>query len=104
MDVLDRRAVGFQERFALQEEFRSRVRARRNRAVGLWAASLRGLDAADAEALADVLVEEDPDDDAIAKALVAEFARANVDMSQRRVRQKLVEALARAQADIADGR
>ncbi len=86
MDFLDRRAVGFQQRFALQEEFRSRVRARRNRAVGLWAASLMGLDAADAEALADVLVEEDPDDDAIAKALVVEFVRANVDMSQRRVR------------------
>jgi hypothetical protein len=104
MDLVDRSSDGFGRRIAMDDGFRHRALARRNWTVGLWAGSLMGLDAVDAEALANVLVEEEPDDDAIAKALGAEFLRARVDVPERRIRRKMAEDLARAAAEVANGR
>ena len=85
------------------EGFRHRAMARRNWTVGLWAGSLLGLDAVDAEALAAILVEEEPDDDAIAKALGAEFLRARIDVPERRIRRKMAD-LTRAASEDEAGR
>ncbi len=107
MDALEQREAAFEKRFAMQEEFRFRALARRNRALGLWAASLIGYDGAEAGACASVLVEEQvdgADDEALAKALVAEFTSANVDMSERRILQKMAVALARAEIELDEDR
>ncbi len=100
MDVVARTGFESGKRIAMEEEFRHRALARRNWTVGRWAASLIGLGDADAQALATILVEEEPDDDAIAKALDVEFLRAHVDVSERRIRWKMAQDLARAEADI----
>jgi len=107
MDVLEQREAAFEKRFAMQEEFRFRALARRNKALGLWAASLIGFDGAEADAYADVLVEEQvdgADDEVLAKALVAEFANVKVDMSERRILQKMAVALARAEIELDEDR
>ena len=107
IDALEKREEGFEKRFAMQEEFRFRALARRNKAAVLWAASLLGLDGAAAEAYANALVAKQvdrTDDEALAKTLAAEFARAKVDMSDHRICRRMAEALARAEAEIGEAR
>ena len=104
MDVVDRTGDGLGKRIAMDEECRHRALARRNWTIGLWAASLMGLGEADAKSLASILVEEEPDDDVIAKALGAEFQRAHVDVPERRIRRKMEEDFTRAEADVQSGR
>jgi len=104
MDGVDRTRDGYGKRIAMDEALRHRVLARRNWTLGLWAASLMGLGEADAKSLAGILVEEDPDDDVIAKALGAEFLRAQVDVSERRIRRRMEEDFTRAEADFQAGR
>ena len=90
----------FQGDLAMDKEFRHRALARRNWTLGLWAGSLMGLDSVGAEALAAILVEEEPGDDAIALALGVEFLHARIDVPERRIRRKMAEDLTRAAADV----
>jgi len=104
MDGVDRARVGYGKRIAIDEALHHRVLARRNWTLGLWAASLIGLEEADARSLAGILVDEEPDDDVIAKALGAEFLRAHVEVSERRIRRRMEEDFTRAEADVLAGR
>ena len=56
MSTFDKREEGFELRFAHEEEVRFKVRARRNKMVGLWAAEKLGLAGAAADAYAKEVV------------------------------------------------
>ena len=72
MTSFDKREEGFERAFTLQEEFRFKARARRNRRLGDWAAEQLGLSGQARESYITALVERQvltPDDD----TLVAEL-------------------------------
>jgi len=103
--MFELRAVSFETGFAIAEELRFKALARRNRALGLWAAQLLGHQADVAKAEADALVEEQidhSDDKALAAELGAKFSRAGVGISRHRIRRmmelKMAEAMAGLQA------
>lgn len=105
--AFDQREEGFEKRFILGEEMRFKARARRNRALGLWAAEKLGLEGDAAKALAEALVAAQigsADDEALVARLNDDFARAGIDVSAHRIRRKLDEAAAQALADIQAGR
>jgi hypothetical protein len=103
--MFELRAVSFETGFAIGEELRFKALARRNRALGLWAAQLLGHQGELAKAEADALVEdqiERGDDRALAAELGAKFSSAGVGISRHRIRrmmeQKMAEALAGVRA------
>ena len=57
MDAFDERERDFEARFKHDQDLQFRVKARRNRLLGLWAAERLGLDAQAAEAYAGEVVE-----------------------------------------------
>jgi len=102
MDAFEQREDGYEKRFAIEEEKRFRALARRNSLLGGWAASLIGLAHEDKEAYARALAEDlidHPGDDALARRLREELNRAGIEMSDHRVRGKMAEALAQAEAE-----
>ncbi|MGD0188134.1 MAG: ATPase inhibitor subunit zeta [Roseiarcus sp.] len=106
-DEFDRREEGFEKRFAMSEEKRFRALARRNKALGLWAAELLGYEgeAATAHAVALVQAQVGRDDvGALAAELGAQFSRAGVDVSEHRIARRIEEATAQALEEIAAGR
>ena len=59
MTGMDDRRKGFEAKWAHDAETRFKVEARRNRALGLWAAAEKGLSAQAAEDFADAVVAAD---------------------------------------------
>lgn len=79
MTTFDKREEGFERKFAHDEEMRFKAMARRNRLLGLWAATKLG--------------KEGPDADAYAKTVVlADFEEAGDEDVFRKVRKDLDEA------------
>jgi hypothetical protein len=79
MTTFDKREEGFERKFAMDEEMRFKAMARRNRLLGLWAATKLG--------------KSGPDADAYAKTVVlADFEEAGDDDVFRKVRKDLDEA------------
>jgi hypothetical protein len=105
-DVFHERENTFEKQFAHDENQRFRAVARRNKAVALWAAELKGLEAADAENYATEFVAGHVglSDEAVVTALKADLKRANVDVSDHRLMKKMDEAMAEAVASVKAGR
>ena len=105
-DAFHDREDTFEKRFANDEALRFRAVARRNKAIALWAAEMKGLSGADAEKYADDFVgaEVGASDDDVASALRQDLARANVDLSDHRLRKKMAEAMVEAIASVKAGR
>jgi hypothetical protein len=59
MAVFDERERAFEARFQHDQELQFKVKVRRNRLLGLWAAERMGLDAAAAEAYAGEVVDSE---------------------------------------------
>jgi hypothetical protein len=79
MTTFDKREEGFERKFAHDEEMRFKAMARRNRLLGLWAATKLG--------------KAGPDADAYAKTVVlADFEEAGDEDVFRKVRKDLDEA------------
>lgn len=97
MTTFDKREEGFEKKFAHDEELKFKAYARRNKLLGLWAASELGKTGADAEAYAKEVVladfEEAGDDDVVRK-VVRDLAAKGV--SEQAVRAKMTELLAEA--------
>ena len=104
MTTFDKREEGFEKKFAHDEELRFKATARRNKLLGLWAASQMGKTGADADAYAkDVVVadfEEAGDDDVMRK--VAGDLAAN-GVTEQQVRAKMIELLAEAVQQVQAG-
>jgi len=105
-DAFHDREDTFEKRFANDEALRFRAVARRNKAIALWAADMKGLSGADADKYADDFVgaEVGASDDDVAAALRQDLARANVDLSDHRLRKKMAEAMVEAIASVKAGR
>lgn len=103
MTTFDKREDGFEARFAHDEQLRFRALARRNKALGLWAAEKLGLAGAEAEAYAkDVIVadlEEQGEEDVFRK-LRGDFDAKGATVSDHQIRRNMAEFLAQAVSEI----
>jgi hypothetical protein len=102
MTGMDERRRGFESKWAHDAELRFKVEARRNRALGLWAAAEKGLSGQAAEDFADSVVaadfEEKGDEDVFRKL------RSELDAGKypdAAIRAKMKEALDAAVAAVA---
>ena len=102
MTTFDDRERGFENKFAHDEEMQFKAIARRNRLLGLWAASLLGKTGDDAAAYAMEVVKSDfveSGDHDVYRKLAADLgARAD----ETTIRTKMVELLAVAKGQIID--
>ena len=97
MTTFDKREEGFEKKFAHDEELRFKAMARRNKLLGLWAASVLGKSGDEAEAYAKEVVladfEEAGDNDVLRK--VAKDL-AGKGFGEAEIRAKMSELLAQA--------
>ncbi len=105
-DAFNEREDTFEKRFAHDEALRFRAVARRNKAVALWAAAIKGLSPADAEKYADDFVgaQVGRSDDDVAVALREDLTRGDIDLSDHRIRKKMEEAMAEAIVSVKAGK
>jgi hypothetical protein len=105
-DAFQDRENTFEKQFVHDEAIRFRAVARRNRAVALWVADMKGLSGADAEKYADDFVgaQVGRSDDDVAAALKADLERGDVDLSDHRLRKKMDEEMAAALASVKGGK
>lgn len=99
MSTFDKREEGFEARFAHDETLRFKAYARRNKALGLWAAEKLGLGGDEAEAYAKSVIEADltaAGDDDVFDKVKADFDAKGVDISEHRLRRTMDELLAEA--------
>jgi hypothetical protein len=108
MTTFDKREEGFEKQFAHDEELRFRATARRNKLLGLWAASKLGLAGADADTYAKAVVasdfEEAGDHDVFRKVRADLDAKKVAGVSDQELRKTMDELLARAVGEIKAGR
>ena len=105
-DAFDEREDTFEKQFAHDEALRFRAVARRNKAVALWAAEMKGLSKEDAEKYADQFVgaQVGHSDDDVAAALREDLAHGDIDLSDHRLRKKMDDAMAEAIVSVKAGK
>lgn len=96
MTTFDARERAFENKFQHDEDLLFRIRARRDKLAGLWAADLMGLAGADADAYARQIVEADfgtvgPHD--IRTRLTGDLHGKGIDISDHRVERELERLL-----------
>ena len=105
MSTFDEREKSFERRFELDQEIAFKVKARRNKIIGHWAASILGKQGADADAYANQLVsaelEKHGEEHVVAK-LIADLAPKGFD--RPRVIAELDNAAAQAKKEITAGK
>lgn len=93
------REEGFERKFAFDEELRFKATARRNKALGLWAAEKLGKTGADADAYAKEVVISDmaeAGDHDVLRKVKADFEAAGVEQSEHQIRRTMDELMAQA--------
>jgi len=103
MTTFDKREEGFERKYAHDQELMFKATARRNRAVGLWAAEKLGLSGAEAEDYARALIAadlEEAGDEDVFRKLRADFDAKNVAQSDHQIRRTMDEMLAAAVAQL----
>ena len=105
-DAFQDRENAFEKQFAHDEGLRFKAVARRNKAVALWVAEMKGLSAADAEKYADAFVgaQVGRSDNDVAAALKADLAGGNIDLSDHRLRRKMDDEMGAAIASVKAGK
>ena len=107
MTTFDDRERGFEKRFALDQEQEFKATARRNRALGEWAAGLMGLTDKHIEEYAGVIVKSEvdqPGDDDVLRKVFEDLKGAGVQISEGEVRMKMAEFLAQARESVREGK
>lgn len=97
------REEGFERKFAFDEELKFKANARRNKALGLWAAEKLGKAGADADAYAKSVVVADiaeAGDDDVLRKVKADFDAAGIDQSEHQIRCTMDELMAKAIEEI----
>lgn len=106
MTTFEERERGFEKKFALDQEQEFKATARRNRALGKWAAGLMGLEAAQVDEYAKAVVKSDfelPGDDDVLRKVFEDLKGAGVNTSEADVRMKMAELLAQAREGVRNG-
>ncbi|MCS0496031.1 DUF1476 domain-containing protein [Ancylobacter sp. MQZ15Z-1] len=99
MSTFDKREDAFEAKFAHDETLRFKAHARRNKALGMWAAEKLGLAGAEAEAYARTLIEadlEEAGDEDVFRKVKGDFDAKGIDVSEHRIRRTMEELLAEA--------
>jgi hypothetical protein len=92
MSGFDRRREGFEGKFALDEETKFKVQARRDKLLGLWAAGQMGLAGEAAEAFAREMIKADlaePGDADLLRAVKQAFAGKGVAITDQQIEERL---------------
>ncbi len=105
-DAFHDRENTFEKQFANDETLRFRAAARRNKALALWIAELKGVSGEAAAKYAEDFVgaQIGKSDDDVAAALKDDLARAGVDLSDYRLRKKMGEEMAAALVSVKAGK
>ena len=99
MTTFDDRERGFEKRFALDQEQEFKASARRNRALGEWAAGLMGLSDKHVAEYAQAVVKSDfeqPGEEDVLRKVFEDLKGAGVTITEGEVRMKMAELLAQA--------
>ena len=102
MTTFEERGQGFEKKFALDQEQEFKASARRNRALGQWAAGLMGLEGAHVDEYAKAVVKSDfelPGDEDVFRKVSADLKAKGASVSDDMIRKKMAEltVLAREQ-------
>jgi hypothetical protein len=107
MTTFDKREEGFEKQFAVDEELKFRATARRNRLLGLWAATKLGLSGADAAAYAKEVVAadfEEAGDHDVFRKIRRDFDAKAIKESDHQIRRTMDELMAKAVQEIKAGK
>ncbi len=103
MSGFDEREKSFERKFQQDQELAFKVKARRNKLLGLWAAEKLGLSGEAAERHAREVLQSDlqrPGDDDIVAKVASDFAKAGVAIDATRVRVELQRWAAEAKKQL----
>ena len=92
MTTFDDREKAFENMYARDQESQFRVKARRNRLLGEWAARLMGLTEVEAEAYAKEVIRsdfEEAGDEDVVRKILGDLTSAGVDCDEARIREAL---------------
>ena len=107
MTTFDDREQAFERMFVHDEDMRFRALARRNKALGQWAAEQLGLSGRDASTYVEEIRKSTvvaQGDEQIVRKLCQDFERAGVPVSEGEVQERMNELLAKAIAQIKSGK
>jgi hypothetical protein len=107
MTTFDDRERGFEKRFALDQDQEFKASARRNRALGEWAAGLMGLTDKHVAEYAAVIVKSDidqPGEEDVLRKVFEDLKGAGVQITEGEVRMKMAELLAQAREGLREGK
>jgi len=103
MTTFDERETSFENKFKHDQEIEFKVKARRDKLIGLWAAGQLGIHGAEAEAYARSVVAVDlerPGDHDMIEKLLNDFKARNIDISEGRLRRQISELHSTAAAQV----
>jgi len=106
MTTFDDREQAFENKFAHDQDLEFRAAARRNRMLGLWAASLMGLGGDHSEQYASAVVKSDleqPGDEDVLRKVWKDLSASGAKVTEGAVRAKMEELLAVARDQIKQG-
>jgi hypothetical protein len=106
MTTFDNRERGFENKFVLDQEQEFRAGARRNKALGHWAAGLMGLEGAHEGDYVKAVVKSDfelPGDEDVLRKVFEDLKGSGVSVTEGEVRMKMDELLAQAREQIKNG-
>jgi hypothetical protein len=104
MTTFNDREQGFERKFALDQEQEFKAHARRNKALGQWAAGLMGLQ--DVEEYAKAVVKSDfelPGDEDVLRKVFEDLKGSGVAITEGEVRRRMDELLAQARESVRAG-
>jgi hypothetical protein len=107
MTTFDEREHAYEAKFARDEELRFKAKARRDKALGAWAAAQLGLSGAAAEDYAREVLRADfnqAGEASLIQKLLGDFRAKGVALDEPALKKKLVEFMAQAVADIEAGK
>ena len=107
MSTFDDRERGFERKFALDQEQEFKASARRNRALGEWAAGLMGLEGPHVAEYAKAVVKSDfelPGDEDVLRKVFEDLKGAGVSVTEADVRRRMDELLAQAREQVRAGK
>jgi hypothetical protein len=107
MTTFDEREHAYEAKFARDQELRFKAKARRDKALGVWAAAQLGLSGAAAEDYAKEVLRSDvnrTEDGGLIEKVLGDFRAKGVALDESTLKKKLVELMAQAVADIEAGK
>jgi hypothetical protein len=106
MTTFNDREQGFEKKYALDQEQEFKANARRNRALGEWAAGLMGLEGQHLADYAKAVVKSDfelPGDEDVLRKVFEDLKGSGVQVTEGEVRMKMAELLAQARESVKSG-